>query len=69
MQEACLENDSTLVASILTRIYYIRLEVIDSDKHTSLLRFGINYGRKNIIVQALRSSYKVFYKRNYRAGP
>ncbi len=76
MQVAYHENGSTLVVSIITRIYYIRMEVIDNDqyrslcdKHTSLLRFRINYGGKNIVVQALRSSYKVFYKRNYRAGP
>jgi hypothetical protein len=60
MQGAYLENGSTRVASILTRIYYIRMEVIDNDQYCSLLQFRINYGRKNIVVQALRRFYKYF---------
>jgi hypothetical protein len=60
MQEACLENGSTRVASILTRIYYIRMEVIDNDQYCSLLQFRINYCGKNIVVQALRRSHKYF---------
>ena len=38
---------STLAGSAIAYKYKAKVEVTDNDKRSSLLRYGINYGRKN----------------------
>jgi hypothetical protein len=42
--------ESTLVDFRLVYKYYIKGEVTDSDKHYRLLRYGINYIRKKLVL-------------------
>ncbi len=44
-------GDSTEVDSSLASKYQTRVEVIESDKYSSLLRYGINCRCKNFIMQ------------------
>ncbi len=49
--EWCLVRGSALVGSNNICKYPTRVEVTDSDKHSSLLQYRINSGRKTFIVQ------------------
>ncbi len=44
----------------LARKYWMRVKVADSDKHSSLLQFRIDYGRKNFTVQGPFSQHYIF---------
>ncbi len=43
------ERDLTLVGSGLASKHLVRLEKLARDKHSTLLQFFLNYGRKNFI--------------------
>jgi len=47
-----LDRCFTQVSSGLTSKHYTRLERLAKDKHSSLLRKSVNYGRNFFIVQA-----------------
>ncbi len=56
---------STLVCSSLASKYQTRVLVTNIDKHSSLLPYGNNYGRKNFQRKGPRALYyKTFYGRN-----
>jgi hypothetical protein len=48
--------------SILVRKCQARLEVSESNKHSILLLYAINYGRKKIIIQAFKGRLSLAFK-------
>jgi hypothetical protein len=58
---------STWVGSGLACRYLTKVEVLDSDEHSSLLQYGINYGRKKFYSKCSRGlNHKTYYGRNLR---
>ncbi len=50
-----LRVGSSRVGSSFAYKYKTRVEVSDSDKHYSLLQYGINYGRKMLFTSEVKS--------------
>ncbi len=52
VRNTVLQEDSLEQANLAWKCW-TRLDVCENDKHSSLLVYGIDYGRKRFIVQAL----------------
>jgi hypothetical protein len=66
-QPLAFNSVTTLVSSSLAYKYKTGVEATDSGKHSSLSRYGSNYGRKNFYSKGpLGEGYEIFILRALR---